>query len=405
MIAPAVTRVATKLLVLGLLAGPAAGADGRQQPYKEAGQAPLEYRGPGREAPEPDVDEVVLGWFGPGDPDHPTGGDFWRGALLALEEVNAAGGVDGRPLRLVPGWSSNPWGTGVVEVTRMVYEDGAWALVGAIDGSATHLAEQVALKSRIALVSTGSTDTTAHGASVPWLFSCLPSDEVQAPVLADALARAAVGGPFAIAAATEHDAHAALVELRRILARRRLPVDALIEFDPVEEDLGPLADRLVAGDPRAVLVLAPAPAAARLVRGLRQRGYDGPLLGGAPLALAAFGRQAGEAAEGVWVPLLWRPGPEWDSFARMYENRWGEPPDHGAARSYDAVRLVASAVRRVGLNRPRIRDAIAEVGPWEGVAGVVEWDALGRNEGPVGLATWREGRLHPVAAPDAMERR
>ncbi len=35
------------------------------------------------ETPEPEVDEVVLGWFGPGDPDHPTGGDFWRGALLA----------------------------------------------------------------------------------------------------------------------------------------------------------------------------------------------------------------------------------------------------------------------------------------------------------------------------------
>ena len=144
-----------------------------QEPFKQAGGAPLEYRGPGRDAPEPAVEEVVLGWFGPGDPDHPTGGDFWRGALLALEVVNREGGYRDRPFRLRPGWSEDPWGTGVVEVTKMVYEHGAWAIVGAIDGAATHLAEQVALKARITLVSSGSTDKTANLASVPWMLSLI----------------------------------------------------------------------------------------------------------------------------------------------------------------------------------------------------------------------------------------
>jgi ABC-type branched-subunit amino acid transport system substrate-binding protein len=100
------------------------------------------------------------------------------------------------------------------------------------------------------------------------------------------------------------------------------------------------------------------------------------------------------------VPLLWEPSPAWDSFARMYENRWGEPPDHAAAWSYDAVRLVAEAARRAGLNRPLIRDAVREISPWSGVAGSVRWDAVGRNEGPVGLATWKGGRLQPIAVSD-----
>ncbi len=366
---------------------------------------PLEYRGPGRETPEPEVDEVVLGWFGPGDPDHPTGGDFWRGALLALEQVNAAGGHRGRPLRLVPGWSENPWGTGVVEVTRMVYEHGAWALVGAIDGAATHLAEQVALKARITLVSSGSTDKTANMASVPWMFSCLPSDEAQAPVLARAVGEAAGGRPFVVVAATDHDSHGALVELRPALAARDLRPLSLIEFDPID-DPGPLAARLLEDGTGALVILAPAggggpPGGRAPAAGLR----PGPWSEGPRLALASFARAAGEAAEGVVAPLLWQPSPEWDSFARMYENRWSEPPDHGAAQSYDAVRLVVEAVRRGGLNRARIRDEVREAAPWRGVAGIVQWDALGRNERPVGLATWRQGRLRPVAAPDSMERR
>jgi branched-chain amino acid transport system substrate-binding protein len=349
------------------------------------------------------VDEVVLGWFGPGDPDHPVGGDFWRGAALALEELNAAGGHHGRPFRLVPGWSTDPWGTGIVQVTKMVYEHGAWALLGAIDGASTHLAEQVALKARIALVSSGSTDKTAHMASVPWMFSGLPSDEVQAPVIADALEAAVAGGSFAIAAATEHDAHAALVELRRALSRRRLTPASLVEFDPADSNLGPLAAQVLRGAPRVVVVLAPPAPAARLVVELCRSGFEGRLLGGAPLALASFGRAAGAAAEGLVVPRLWEPSPRWDSFARMYENRWGEPPDHAAAQSYDTVRLVAEALRRAGLNRPRVRDAIREIAPWRGVTGIVRWDALGRNERPVGLAVWTEGRLRPVAGWSSMD--
>jgi branched-chain amino acid transport system substrate-binding protein len=341
------------------------------------------------------VNEVVLGWFGPGDPDHPVGGDFWRGAVLALDELNEGGGYRGRPFRLVSGWSTDPWGTGVVQVTRMVFDHGAWAILGAIDGAAAHLAEQVALKARVTLVSSGSTDRTAHMASVPWMFSCLPSDQAQAPVLIEALA--AAGGSFAIAAAAEHDAHATLVELRRALAARRLTPATLLEFDPVGADLDPLAARLLEGRSEAILVLAPAEAAARLVVALRRRGFTGTVIGGPTLALNAFARAAGESAEGVVVPLLWEPSAEWDSFARMYENRWREPPDHAATWSYDAVHLVAEAVRRAGLNRVRIRDEVGALAPRPGAAGTVQWDALGQNEGPVGLATWTRGRLRPVA--------
>ena len=367
------------------------------EPWKQAGQEPLEYRGPGRDSRQPDVDEVRLGWFGPGDPDHPSGGDFWRGALLAVERLNREGGHRGVPFHLVPGWSDRPWAAGVVEVTRMAYEHGVWAILGAIDGASAHLAEQVALKARLTLLSSGSTDKTANMASVPWFFSLLPSDEVQAPLLADALETAAGDGAFVIASAAEHDANAALVEIRGVLVARRLTPALLVEFDPTDPEPGPLAVRLLEAGPRAVMVLAPSGPAGSLVRALRARGFSGPVVGSAPLALQAFQRAAAEAADGVVVPRLWEPSPEWDSFARMYENRWGGAPDHAAGQSYDAVRLVACAVRRGGLNRARIRDAVRELSPWGGAAGIVRWDALGRNERPAGLVRWRAGRLEPLA--------
>jgi branched-chain amino acid transport system substrate-binding protein len=365
---------------------------GDDPPRRLPSREPLEFRGSGREEPAPEVDEVVLGWFGPGDPDHPEFGDFWRGATLALEQENAAGGYRGKPFLLVPAWSESPWTAGIVEVTRLVHERGAWAVIGGVDGTTTHLAVQIALKSHFLLLSPGSTDVSADHANVPWLFSLPPSDERIAAVLAEAVARAGHGGALAVVASTDHDSHAALVALRRALGERRLGPAALVEIAPLEEDLAAVAARLQSGGPRAVVVLAPSALAGRLVTAIRVSGYRGAIVGGAPAARLAFRRVAGATVEDVVVPLLAESGPTWETFRPAYEARWGQPPDEAAAHGYDSVRLVAAAVRRAGLNRPLIRDAVRALAPWPGASGTVAWNPLGRNDRPAVPGRWHDGR-------------
>jgi branched-chain amino acid transport system substrate-binding protein len=395
--------VATVLTLLGFgAAGGAQGTAARDQaavaPFKAASEQPLDFRGPGRELPEPLVPEVVLGWFGPGDPEHPDFGDCWRGATLAIEEENRAGGYrrpapasGAIPFRLIPAWSESPWQAGILGVARLVEEQGAWAIIGGVDGTTTHLAVQLALKAHFLLLSPGSSDVTADLANVPWLFSLPPSDERIASLLAEAVARA--GGPLVIAAATDHDSHAALVAVRRALAARQLGPSALVELAPLTDDPGLVATRLLASHPRVVLVLAGARAAGRLVAALRPAGFAGTIVGGASLARNAFRRAAGDNAEGALVPLAAGGGPSREAFVRAYVGRWGEPPDDAAVQSYDAVRLTAGAVREAGLNRARIRDAVRALAPWRGAEGTVHWDARGRNEAPVALGVWRQGRL------------
>jgi branched-chain amino acid transport system substrate-binding protein len=369
------------------------------KPFKPDSREPLDFRGPGREEPEPEVDEVVLGWFGPGDPDHPDFGDLWRGATLALEAENAAGGYRGMPFRLLPAWSESPWKAGIADLTRLVYDRRAWAVIGGVDGTTTHLAVQIALKSHFLLLSPGSTDASADHANVPWLFSLPPSDERIAPVLADAVAGAAATGPFVVVASTDHDSHAALVALHRALGERRLAPAALVEVAPLETDLPALAGGLLRGGPRAIVVLAPSSQAGRVTVALRGAGFRGTIVGGAPAGRTAFRRAAGAAAEGVIAPLLVEPGPAWEAFVKAYATRWGEPPDEAAAHGHDAVRLIAAAVRRAGLNRALIGDAMRSLTPWTGASGPVTWTALGRNERAVALGSWVDGRLRVVRGP------
>jgi len=365
------------------------------RPFHRAG--PAEYVGPGREEPPPEgLQEVRLGYFGPNRPDDPEGGAAWQAAQLAIEEANAAGGYRGLPFRLVAAWSENPWGSGVAGVARLVYDEGVWAIVGGIDGPSTHLVEQVVAKARLTLISPGSTDESVNLTSVPWMLSCLAPDSRLAEPLAAALLEAAAGGPFVLISATDHDSHATMLQVRSTLSRRHVAAPSLdLELEAGSPDVAGLIDEALREAPHAVLVVAGASDAARLVRGLRQR-YAGPIIGGPKLGRQRFLAGAGEAAEGLELPRLFEASDEWERFARSFDERFGRRPDYLAGRTYDAVALLVEAIRHGGLNRARILDAARALVPWSGVTGPIDWDPQGRNRGAVPLGVVRSGRLLPT---------
>ena len=169
-------RVSTLLLfsLAALLLGVAgvaefvSGQGTRVPPYFDARKNESAYNGPGREDPEPaGLTEVRIGYFGPGNPGHPQGGDIWQAVNMAIEEANAQGGYHGLPFRLVQAWAENPWSNGAGLVVRMAYVDKVWAIIGGIDGASTHLAETVVVKARVTLIFFGSTDKTVNLANVP----------------------------------------------------------------------------------------------------------------------------------------------------------------------------------------------------------------------------------------------
>ncbi len=164
--------------------------------------------------------EVLLGYFGPSDPNHPDGGDLWKAAELAVSQANDKGGYKGKPFRLVPSWSDDPWKAGVAGIARMVYQDHVWAIIGGSDGATAHLAEQVAVKARVPLVSPTSSDRTANMANVPWMFSVLPGDHLQAPVLAAELSARSSPRGYAFVSSQDHDARLFLTQLERELKQR-----------------------------------------------------------------------------------------------------------------------------------------------------------------------------------------
>jgi branched-chain amino acid transport system substrate-binding protein len=338
---------------------------------------------------------------------------MWNAACLAIEEANQAGGYKGLPLRLVPGWAENPWGSGVTQVTRMVYVHNVWAIIGGIDGPSTHLAEQVVAKARLTLLSPVSTDRTVNLANVPWMFSCLPQDHLQAPVLAEAIAslrlgsepalsfpkgQASVGArAFILVSAVDHDSHLFTVELMRHFVELRLAPFYHYEFDPRKGNVTELAQQIADTRAEVLVLVAGGEASAQLIRDIREKGFAGSVFGGPCMGRRSFIEEAGKAADGVVFPLLYAGSAASKSFEDKFVCRFGKQPDYLAAHTYDAVNLLVAAIQKAGLNRVRICDALRELSPWQGVTGSIRWDGLGSNSRRVGLGTIRNGCVLPVS--------
>jgi ABC-type branched-subunit amino acid transport system substrate-binding protein len=403
----AVRSVLTLVLFVVIVIPAGARDSENSDPYFDARQHISEYSGPGRETLSPsNVSEILIAYFGPADARHPEWGDAWRGAQLAINDANAEGGYRGKPFRLIAAWSDNPWGTGVSLLTRMIYVDGVWAIVGGVNGETTHLAEQIAVKARLPLVSPGNTDLSVNMTNVPWIFSCLPTDDTQAEALGEAMLAYIGDEEYASVASTDHDSRAAFHEFRSYLARRgRRPI-LHVDSHPGAQAAKSVARRIVATHPRAVLLVATSRDAARIAKALRAVGFMGTIYGGATLARRAFTIEAGEAAEGTVAPLLYEHVPAWDAFATRFERRFGVEADFLAGQAYDAVCLTIAAIRDAGLNRARILDAIRSRSPQRGVTGVHDWDPTGRNRRKVRLALshanqWMEIELgKSVLSPD-----
>jgi ABC-type branched-subunit amino acid transport system substrate-binding protein len=353
-----------------------------------------DYAGTGREKEPPtNVKEVLIGYFGPSSPSDPQGGDMWNAACLAIEQANQAGGYKDLPFRLVAGWSDNPWGSGVTEVTRMAYVHKVWAVIGGIDGPSAHLAEQVVAKARLTLLNPASTDKTVNLANVPWMFSCLPADHLQAPVLARAIASQVGDKSFLLVSAVDHDSHLFTVELTKAFTRHKLTPSYHFEFKPGQKNIDGLIEKIVNSKAHALVVIAGARQSAQVISAVRKKGFKGRIFGGPCMGKRSFFENAANAAEGVVFPLLYTQVKRSNGFDEKFAARFGKRPDYLAAHTYDAVNLLIAAIRKAGLNRARIHDAVRSLSPWRGITGKIRWDPLGSNSREVHLGTVRNGRV------------
>lgn len=373
-----------------------------QKPYFQFFVDPLEFTGPGRGKPEPDVATVKIGLLAPLERSHEAyiGRPLLEGAEVAVAKANAAGGYKGKPYELVVRNDTGLWGASANEMVRFSYEDSVWSVIGTVDGANTHIAIRVALKTEIPVINVGDTDPTLVETKIPWVFRNIADDRQMAYTIAYYLYGELELKRVAIVRADNRYGRFGVGEFLAGSVRLKRPapieVNYEIAYDHVNPDFAAQIERLEKVAPDAVVLWADAEAAAHLLKRMREVGLDMPVFACDRVVHSRFLEIAGKAAEGVVVAYPYNPDadiPELKAFKRAYRERYHTEPTVYAAHAYDGAWMIMKAIQQAGLNRYRIRDTLAAMNPYSGITGEIVFDDAYSDRGLVTMATVRDGRF------------
>jgi branched-chain amino acid transport system substrate-binding protein len=314
----------------------------------------------------------------------PIGLPMKLAAELAVEEINATGGIDGRQLELVARDDyADP--DSAVFIAGDLYHSDVSAVVGHLFSGTTLAAAPVynGGDSPVAAISPSSSSPEVSAAG-DYTFRVCPSDLAHGAALAR-WARERLGlHRGAVLYLNDQYGRG----IRQTFVSEFVRLGGLLEsIDPYlgdKPDVGPYLDRLVRDKSVEFLVVAGNRGEAEaVIRQARKRGLRIPVLGGDGLEGI---EAAGTLAEGVYLTSSYFPTLTTEAnrkFVAAYRRKFPQAgmPNQPAAATYDAIYLLRDVIARAGTDRAAVRRALAAVGaetpPFEGVTGVVAFDAVG----------------------------
>jgi branched-chain amino acid transport system substrate-binding protein len=378
------------------------------EPYKRFFLEEIQYNGPGREIPEPTgLTSVKIGFIGPIQPtvSVATGGAsheeslglmMLHGAQLALEQANARGGYRGKlPYELVVVNDNGLWGSSGNEIIKLSYTEKVWAILGTIDGANSHIAIRVALKTEVPVMNTADTDPTFSETNIPWAFRCIGDDRQMAYVIADYLFAKMKVTRVAALRANNRYGRVSFNKVRASCTRAGHTFIAELNYKVGDTDFAPQLQRIADLGPEVVLTWGDARESALMLKQMRSTDMKQLLVGSDRIVSDEFLQLAGADAEGVMAGYPWDPtrqDPNLEKFRAEFRRRFNLEPETYAAHAYDGMNISIAGIEAAGLNRAKIRDALAATKSYPGVTGEIRFDAAHQDVGDVMLARVEKGR-------------
>ncbi|MEZ0336437.1 MAG: ABC transporter substrate-binding protein, partial [Gemmatimonadales bacterium] len=307
----------------------------------------------------------------------PIGLPMKLAAELAAEEINATGGINGRPVELVARDDyADP--DSAVFIANDLYETGVTAVVGHVFSGPTLAAAPVYNGGPDPVVAISPSSSSPEVSSAgDYTFRICPSDLAHGAALAHWTYQRLGFRRGAVLYLNDQYGRGIRQTFVQEFTRLGGEVDAIDPYLGERPDVGPYLDRLVRDRVEFLIVAGNRGEGEEIIRQARRRGLTIPVLGGDGLEGI---HEAGALAEGVYLSSAYFPTIATDANRRFVEAYHRKYPDAGmpnqpAAATYDALYLLRDVIARSGASRAAVRRALAGVGsataPYDGVTGTV----------------------------------
>lgn len=324
-----------------------------------------------------DSNEILIGEFGAlTGPIATFGQNTHKGVMMAVDEINAAGGVLGKQIRLLVEDDQGKPEEALTAVTKLISKDRVVALIGEFASSNSLAAAPFAQQSRIPMLSHGSTNPKVTQVG-DYIFRACFIDPFQGEVMAKFTSETLKLKRVAILRDIKSDYSVGLADyFTRSFTAAGGEIVADESYSAGDKDFNAQLTSLRQKNPEAVFIPGYYTEIGLIARQARRLGIQAVLLGGDGWDSEKLWEIGGEALNGSFFSNHYsvdNPAPEIQDFVEKFKARYdGSAPDAQAALAYDATHMLAAAITRAGSEDPKaIRDALAETKDFPGVTGTI----------------------------------
>ena len=304
------------------------------------------------------------------------------GVSLALDEINAAGGINGMKIKMVVEDTRTEPPTAVTAAIKLLNKDRVVAIIGSAASLDVPAYMDQLEQAHVPQVLPVAVLPKITESGAKWTFRSAMNDKIAARKMAEFIASRLK--PTAVALLLENSAFGATGEVcgQRLTDLGYAPL--MIErFNRGDIDFSAQLTKMRAAKITHIQFWGYYADYAQIARQLKQMKYDAQLMGNqAPVTQKTLDL-GGEALEGALNVCLFVPGssnPRIQKFVKTYEAKYNSLPDTWAAQSYDGMYILARALEIGGSNPEKIREALAGMKDFEGITGTITFNSQGDAE-------------------------
>lgn len=323
-----------------------------------------------------------------------------RAARLAVDEINANGGAGGWQLEVFfEDDAGNPT-KAASAAGKLISQVKTGLILGPVQNPATLAAMVITARAGVPQVTAGATGTAVTQQGNKWLFRTALREDLEADAVVK-YAKETLGlARVATLTADDEYGQGGARLLGAAAKQQGLQVVAGHIYAAGDKDYKTQLTAIKESDAQAIFLWGQ-PADTALIAKQASAMRLGVQLFAPSLMATSLIELGGGAVNGLILSqtfLAEAPGPRGQEFIAKYKARYGEAPGPLAAQTYDAVHIIADAVKRADSAAPApLRDALAKTAGLTLVTGEPRFDASGDDTGKyLILATIKNGKLQPL---------
>lgn len=319
---------------------------------------------------------IYVGVAGPFTGDNAEYGTMWkRGLDIALEEINAKGGVKGRPIKIVYEDSQSDPKQAANIAQKFVKDERIIAELGDFTTNATWSASPIYQKAGLVQLAFNPShpELTKPG---DFVFQLCPTQATAAIELANLATDKLHAKKIAILYLNTDFGKAVKDNIVSASTAKNVEVVATEAYLPTDKDFKSQLTKVKELNPDVIVLGSYYTDAALIIKQSRDLGINSTFIASASVHSPALFTLGGEAVNGLITNSVFNfanPGPTLKQFIAKYKEKYGEgEPDTFAVQAYDAIRLIANAAEKSAekgtITRKSIRDELAQTQNFPGAS-------------------------------------